>query len=47
MLTSKEATQMLSAIRLLDTINETTILIGLHASLDAVERESCQRRKDA
>jgi hypothetical protein len=46
-LTSKEASQVFSAICMLDTVKEATVLVCLHASLDAVEGESGQGGKDA
>lgn len=45
--TSKKTAQVLGSIGVLDAINESIILICLHTSLDAVERESGQGGKDA
>lgn len=47
MLTSEKTTQMFSTISMFDAVNEATVLVGLHASLDTVKREGSQRREDA
>lgn len=46
-LTSKEPRQSLGAVCVLDAIQKASILIRLHACLDAVERESGEGREDA
>lgn len=45
--TSKEPRQSLGAVCVLDAIQKASILIRLHACLDAVERESGEGREDA
>lgn len=45
--TSKEASQVLGAVGVLDAVDEAIVLICLHASLDAVEGKGGQGGKDA
>lgn len=46
-LTSKETAKLLGTVRVLDAVEETAVLVGLHASLDAVEGKGGERGEDA
>jgi hypothetical protein len=46
-LTSKESPQSFCTVGMFDAVQEAPILIGLHACLDAIEREGGECRKDA
>jgi hypothetical protein len=45
--TSKETSQVLGAVSVLDTVDEAFVVIRLHAGFDAVEREGGKRGEDA
>lgn len=45
--TSKETGQLLSAVCVPDTVQESRVLVGLHASLDAVEGKGGEGGEDA
>lgn len=46
-LTSKESPQSFCAVGMFDAVQEASILIRLHACLDAIEGEGRERGKDA